>query len=77
MISVRVIPTNKDRYVGAMAKALAVEVAGFAAVGGATHESMFSNGFYLLKFSNPRHLDEFKGLVNTYIPMDSVRIEEV
>lgn len=73
----RVAPSNNDRYIGAMAKALAVEVGGFNTVRGATHDSMFANGFYVVRFTNRRHVDEFKRLVGIYLPSDSVRVEEV
>ena len=76
MVDAKVAPSNKDRYIGAMAKALAVEAAGFATVGGASHDSMFTNGCYLLRFSHRRQLDEFKRLVDIYLPSGAVHIEE-
>jgi len=77
MSDVKVSPAGKDRYLGALAKALAVEAAGFATVGGATHDSMMANGFYLLRFSNDRQLEEFKRLITTYLPPNSVSIEKI
>ncbi|GEM_PF-5006177 len=77
MVDAKVVPSKKDRYIGAMAKALAVEVAGFATVGGATQDSMYKSGYYVLRFSNRNQLDEFERLVNIYLPPNSVQIQEV
>jgi len=68
MISVTVIINGKDRRVGAMVKALAVEVAGFEAVKGTTKEFLSLNGFYKFHFPTEHHAADFRGSVEKYIP---------
>ena len=50
MTTIRVNIANSDRRVGAMVKALAVEVAGFQAVKGTTKECLRNHGYYEFDF---------------------------
>ena len=50
MIDVKITIRNKDRKIGAMVKALAVEVSGFVAVKGTTKEFLNNHGFYIFHF---------------------------
>lgn len=50
MIDVKITIRNKDRKIGAMVKALAVEVSGFEAVKGTTKEFLNEHGFYIFHF---------------------------
>lgn len=68
MHDVKVAITGKDRKVGAMVKALAVEVAGFEAVSGTTKEFLHQNGHYVFHFPYGDKADEFRRVVRKYIP---------
>ena len=50
MHAVKVSIEKKDRKVGAMVKALAVEVSGFEAVKGTTKEFLSLHGYYEFRF---------------------------
>ena len=52
MSRVKVQIAKRDRKVGAMVKALAVEVSGFKAVKGTTKEFLQENGYYEFAFPN-------------------------
>ena len=67
MITVRVDITNSDKFVGAMVKALAVQVAGFRAVTGTTNEFLQSHGYYKFHFSNANQEKFFRETVSKYI----------
>jgi len=58
---------NRDEILGAIVRALAVQVAGFQVVGGMNKEYLKRNGYYLFKFSQEQ-FDRFKSLVNNYVP---------
>lgn len=68
MPSVRVTIEGKDRKVGAMVKALAVEISGFESVTGTTKEFLAANGFYEFHFPNESRADEFREAVRRYLP---------
>jgi len=68
MIDVKILIVGKDRRVGAMVKALAVEVAGFTAVTGATLGFLSEYGFYLLHFPSLSHAEDFNKSVSKYLP---------
>lgn len=65
---VQVSIANKDRMVGAMVKALAVETSGFASVRDTTKEFLATHGFYEFSFPNAAKADEFRAAVRRYIP---------
>lgn len=67
MIDVRIIIQSKDRKIGAMVKALAVEVSGFEAVKGTTKEFLNEHGFYIFHFPSQDKAEEFKNSVLKYI----------
>jgi len=67
MSTVRVDITNSDKFVGAMVKALAVEVAGFQAVAGTTNEFLGNHGYYKFHFSNDYQAKDFRETVSKYI----------
>ncbi len=58
---------NRDEILGAIVRALAVQVAGFQVVGGMNKEYLKQNGFYDFKFSGVQ-VDRFRTLVNEYVP---------
>lgn len=68
MLTVPVIIAGKDRKVGAMAKALAVEVAGFEAVGGMTKEYLEEHGSYDFAVRTQAQADELRAAVARYLP---------
>ena len=74
MHHVQVNITGKDRNVGAMVKALAVEVTGFTAVKGTTKEFLKENGHYVFHFPNGEKAEEFKNLVRKYIPENFAQV---
>ncbi len=77
MVEVKVKITNRDRKIGAMAKALAVEVAGFQAVSGATKEFLEDNGFYIFNFPDIYRAEAFINDLKEYIPQDKVQAEVI
>ena len=66
-VTVRIYIPNKDRKIGAMAKALAVEVDGFAAVKGTTKDFLAENGYYDFVFKTEEKGDVFQFCVKEYI----------
>ena len=76
MAQVQVNIIGKDRKVGAMVKALAVEVSGFQAVTGTTKEFLERNGYYLFDFPNKTRAEEFKEAVGRYLPESLATIQE-
>lgn len=68
MHSVKVEIAQGDRKVGAMVKALAVEVAGFQSVKGTTKEFLAENGFYVFHFPSELYAADFKKSVSKYLP---------
>ena len=54
--------------VGAMVKALAVEVAGFQSVSGATKEFLEEHGYYVFTFPTDLYAFHFKKAVRKYFP---------
>ena len=67
MTDIKVVITGGDRKVGAMVKALAVEVAGFQAVGGTSNTFLSANGFYVFHFPDEAKAHEFRVVVGSYI----------
>jgi len=76
MFQVKVVISGKDRKVGAMVKALAVEVAGFQAVKGTTKDFLRENGYYVFHFLHASQAEEFRQSVQDYIPPDRAGIIE-
>lgn len=74
MIDVKIVIKDKDRKVGAMIKALAVEVAGFQAVGGSTKTFLKKQGYYIFHFPHDYQAQEFRKSVKTYISQDLFEI---
>lgn len=74
MQNVKVVIVGKDRKVGAMVKALAVEVAGFQTVSGTTKEFLLQNGHYVFHFSHPDKAQEFRRIIQEYIPEKFVQL---
>jgi hypothetical protein len=68
MVTVKVEILNGDRKVGAMVKALAVEVSGYPAVKGATKEFLDRNGYYELTFPSEAKAAQFRAAVGAYLP---------
>jgi hypothetical protein len=58
---------DKDEILGALVRALAVQVAGFQVVGGMNAEYLNRKGFYLFQLSEPQ-ANRFKSLIKSYIP---------
>lgn len=67
MTIVKVQIAKGDRKVGAMVKALAVEVSGFESVKGTTKEFLEKNGYYEFSFSNGTRADQFREAVGHYL----------
>lgn len=74
MVEVKVAIPDKDRKVGAMIKALAVEVSGFKSVKGTTKEFLKASGFYVFRFRTQGKADEFSDSVRRYIPKGFAQI---
>ncbi len=67
MTDVRVNIQKKDRKIGAMVKALAVEISGFESVKGTTKEFLNEHGYYIFHFPSSAKAEEFKESVLEYI----------
>ncbi len=76
MAEVKVYIVGKDRNVGAMVKALARELSGFAAIRGARKEFLSEHGYYLFNFPSERRAAEFKEAVRKYLPVSLATIQE-
>ncbi len=74
MVEVKVVIADKDRKVGAMVKALAVEVSGFEAVSGTTKDFLEATGYYVFHFPSEAKADEFRNTVRHYIPSGFARV---
>lgn len=67
MPTVSVHINNADRKIGAMAKALAVEVAGFSAVKGTSKEFLAAHSRYDFNFDTEEKTTEFRAAVAEYL----------
>ena len=74
VFDVKVAITGGDRKVGAMVKALAVEVAGYGAATGATKAFLFENGYYMLHFEHEGQAEEFRGAISAYVSKSLAQI---
>jgi len=74
MSTVEVAIEDKDRKVGAMVKALAVEVSGFESVTGTTKEFLSANGYYAFNFPTEAKAKEFRAAVRQYLPETLARV---
>lgn len=68
MVEVKVSIPDKDRKVGAMVKALAVEVSGYKAVSGATGGSLMIRGYLSFHFPSQDKAADFENVITKYIP---------
>lgn len=59
--------SNRDEILGAIIRALAVQVAGFQVVGGMNKNYLNENGYYLFQFSDAQ-LSRFNNLIKEYVP---------
>lgn len=76
MITVRIAIAGKDRRVGAMVKALAVEVAGFQAVKGTTKEFLKAHGYYEFHFEYAHQAEDFRATVAKYLSADLASVTD-
>lgn len=76
MPEVRVVIHERNRRVGAMIKALSVEVAGYQSVKGATKEFLKRYGYYVFRFPSLEKANEFKKTVEKYIPESLALVQE-
>jgi len=67
MVEVKIVIPDKDKKVGAMVKALAVEVSGYTAVSGATGQSLMIRGHLSFHFPSQGKADDFRDAVQRYI----------
>lgn len=67
MNNVKITIINKDRKIGAMVRALAVETSGFEAVKGTTGKFLNEHGFLIFHFPSHKKAMEFKKSVLKYI----------
>lgn len=75
MITVIVYIANKDRRVGAMVKALAVEIAGFKAVTGTKKEFLQNHGYYEFHFSYDYQAHDFREALAGYIDKSLANVD--
>lgn len=76
MHDVKVTIIDKDRKVGAMVKALAVEISGFEAVSGTTKAFLQDHGFYVFHFPHANKAEDFKQAVGRYIPSSLAQVAQ-
>jgi hypothetical protein len=66
MPEVKMFIKGKERMIGAMVKAIAVEISGFQSVKGTTKEFLNQYGYYVFNFPSPEKAGEFKDAVRYY-----------
>ncbi len=66
-MTAKVTFSNPDEILGAIVRALAVQSAGFQAVGGMNKKYLQDNGYYRFEFSQSQ-FERFKTLINDYVP---------
>ena len=76
LATVTVTIEDKDRKVGAMVKALAVEVSGFASVRGTTKEFLAAHGYYEFHFPSEGKAEEFRAAMRQYLPKTFAKVRE-
>ena len=76
MQDVKIIITDKDRKVGAMVKALAVEISGFEAVSGTTKDFLSEHGHYVFHFPSADKAEDFRRVVRRYIPTSFAQVAD-
>jgi hypothetical protein len=74
MPTVRVFIEERDRKVGAMVKALAVEVVGYTSVTGATKLFLHAHGYYEFGFPSDSSAQAFAEAVRRYLPEQFARV---
>ena len=67
MNELKVTIINKDKVLGAILRALAVETAGFQVVGGMNQKYLEEKGYYIFRFSSQSQVDSFRSIVHDYI----------
>jgi hypothetical protein len=67
MNAVKTTITNRDKYLGAILRVLANQVAGFKVVGGLSDADLRLTGFYIFQFSSGAKVTEFCNLIDEYI----------
>ncbi len=75
MVKLTVGIPSKDRNIGAMVKALAVEVAGFQATKGNTKERLATTGQYRFECPNEDSAGEFRDALQEYLPKGSFKFK--
>ena len=65
---VKVSIDDKDSNVGAIVKALALEISGPSAVAGASKQFLQDNGYYAFHFPSNDAAEEFRKSVKRYLP---------
>jgi hypothetical protein len=74
MIVLKLAFPNNDHMMGAMAKALAVEIAGFQAVSGAKRDVLIREGGYEFSFRTTEKVRQFGAALARYLPGTTVSI---
>lgn len=68
MYTVVVDVVGKDKFVGAMVKAIAVQVAGYPVVSGASGDYLETTGYFEFPFPNPESVERFRSALRRYLP---------
>ena len=68
MVKVKVVIPEKNRKLGAMAKALAFEVGNKNAVVGAKKDFLNQKGYYIFHFETDEQAKEFMADIDAYLP---------
>lgn len=76
MTTVRLDIADGDRRVGAMVKALAVEVAGFQALRGTPKDFLRNRGYYEFEFPHDYQAHDFWETVSKCIRSDLAKVAE-
>ena len=67
MNELKVTIVNKDKVLGAILRAIAVETAGFPVVRGMNQKYLKEKGYYIFRFSSQSQVDSFRSIVDDYI----------
>ena len=67
-MTVKVTFLKRNEILGAIVRAIAVQVADFQMVGGNNRSYLNRHGFYRFEFANSGQVIQFKSLIQSYVP---------
>jgi hypothetical protein len=68
MHDIKVSIPERDKFIAAMVKALAFQIAGQSCVKGATGSFLAEHGHIVIHFTSDSHVSEFRSVLSRYQP---------